>query len=350
MKRNVNFRQSIMTTHLTQTQSRNFDYLKYLMSIFIILIHTGYSHLSYMIFLRIGVPAFFVLSSYFFFSKINASPECEHGKILRNMIKRTAKLYLFWFVVLLPVTIYRYRWFMMTFDEVAKKLIGGLFLNGTFAASWFLSALIIGTVIIYSLRRHNLPAMIISVSAYLLCCKASAYYFPEQDVIPFLRSWTGITPVAKEYCQIFLTFLSGLFYILCGKMFAYNGFMGRRKSVILTVIGLVALYAENYALLSIGTMRANDCMLSLMLLSPALVSMVANINTSVTLLSPTALRKASTIYYCFHLSLVIMIRFVLRTAPDYVILILVFTGCTILAWALIKLSQNPRFRILRYSY
>lgn len=124
--------------------NRNIDILKYIMSLFIIMIHIGYSH-DYPI-IRVAVPVFFIISSYLFFSKINKVGEKEWSQILINFIIRAFKLYIFWFIVLLPVTIVERRWYLLDFYGIIEQLIVGVLFKSTFLASWYISAYVIGII------------------------------------------------------------------------------------------------------------------------------------------------------------------------------------------------------------
>ena len=334
---------------ITKEQSQNFDFLKYIMSILIILLHVGYGYVPEMAFLKTAVPIYFILSSFFFFNKISASQESEHRKILGNTVKRIAILYLFWFIVFLPFTIYANKWYTMSLGEFIERFSIELFINGTFPASWFLSALLIGSVIIFLLRKHNTIALLISLFAYLFCCFLSSYYFQNQAIlstsaeIELFRHWGAWD------CVLFRSFLAGLYFIFMGKIFAERGFLNMWLSFGLAILGLCMLYIENSFIYSIGYPRSNDCLVSLMLFAPAFVSTIANIKKTFTSIKTVNLRKASTIIYCSHYAFVITILCTLSLSP-ITIFAIVFTFCSILAYILIKLSQKPRFKILKYSY
>lgn len=106
------------------TLNRNIDILKYLMSIMIIMIHVGYSFKLPI--LRCAVPVFFIISSFLFFKKINSTEKDYKVKVLFKFISRALKLYLFWFILLLPVTIIVRGWYQMSMVEVIQALVIGL--------------------------------------------------------------------------------------------------------------------------------------------------------------------------------------------------------------------------------
>ena len=82
------------------------DILKFVLSILIMVIHTGIDKTIISPLLRIAVPLFFIISSFFFFSKINSISEKEKPAALLRFVKRNLGLYLFWAIIQLPVKIY----------------------------------------------------------------------------------------------------------------------------------------------------------------------------------------------------------------------------------------------------
>ncbi len=61
----------------------------------------------YFVIVRVAVPFFFIASSYFLFKKIKACPE-KRGEFVKKYCLRIFLLYVFWFVVSLPITIDKY--------------------------------------------------------------------------------------------------------------------------------------------------------------------------------------------------------------------------------------------------
>ena len=82
------------------------DLTKFILSFFVLAIHAYiFPHILYP-WLRIAVPMYFVMSSFFLFSKIRITGEESRKAIVRNYITRQMKFYLFWFIALLPITVW----------------------------------------------------------------------------------------------------------------------------------------------------------------------------------------------------------------------------------------------------
>lgn len=108
-------------------------------------------------FARLAVPFFFIASAYLFFRR---NPD---AKALRHFARRICLLYGFWFVFNLPhYCVYR------TPDSVTT-FIHDLLLGSTFGASWFLTALLEGTILIWLLsKKVNDWLLLIAGSLILL--------------------------------------------------------------------------------------------------------------------------------------------------------------------------------------
>lgn len=145
------------------------------MSVMIIMIHVGYSF-QFPI-LRLAVPVFFVISSYLFFHKIKDLNKAERCSVYHKFVIRAIKLYAFWFVVLLPVTIVVRRWYAMDVLEFIKTFPLTLLFDSTFQASWYIPAYIIGISIAYYLGKHNVVLFIAGILLYIQCCFASNYNY-----------------------------------------------------------------------------------------------------------------------------------------------------------------------------
>lgn len=213
------------------TQNRNIDLLKYLMSIMIIMIHVGYP-LDFPI-LRAAVPVFFIISSYFFFLKMNkVEDNKERNTILVNFVKRALKLYIFWFIVLLPVTVYVRKWYTEDLATIAFNLIRGFTVGSTFLASWYITAYIIGIVLIYKFRAYKLITGLLSLGCYVLCVLASNYYYLFDLQIIKLGGEIGV----------YNSFPVGLIFIYIGMLLADKPFINYNKSVVIkySIVGIVA--------------------------------------------------------------------------------------------------------------
>lgn len=131
-----------------------FDIFRLILCVLVVCIHTSFlSNILYP-WLRLTVPLFFIMSSYFFFEKINNIEETEQKSIiLKKYVIRNLQLYAFWFVVLLPITLKLRDYFEDGILTGMFNIIRAFLFSSTFRASWFIMALIIATVVVCWLSK-----------------------------------------------------------------------------------------------------------------------------------------------------------------------------------------------------
>ena len=91
------------------------DIVKFILSIMVVAIHTELFPTVLFPWLRIAIPLFFIISSFLLYEKIKLNKE-NKKEIIKKYIVRQLKYYLFWFIVLIPATVYlRKEWFALYF-------------------------------------------------------------------------------------------------------------------------------------------------------------------------------------------------------------------------------------------
>lgn len=308
----------------------------------IIMIHCGFSY-SLPI-LRIAVPIFFILSSYFFFKKVAKLNKQDALQVYKKFLRRSIMLYLFWFVVLMPITIYARSWVEMNFVEILENFFIGLVLKNTFLASWYISAYIIGISIIFFTRNHNKLMLAFGLVCYIICCLTSNYGHLLETIVPY-----GNMPFMP-----FNSFMAGMLFISIGKYFAESKIIvfcdNLRKAMSYTIIGLLMLFLENKLIASGGYMVDNDSYFSLIVLAPAVFLLVKYL-PQIKIGSTLWLRRYSVVNYCLHCSVIFAIGVFLHLQLHPVVLFfVVLLTCTLVAFVLTSLSKVSGFRFLKYSY
>ena len=190
-----------------------FDILKFVLAILIVCIHSTKAGMILRPVFRLAVPLFFMISSYLFFLKqstLNSKQDKYKG--LKKYAKRILLLYLFWFLLLLPFTIY-YRELYINFDH--EKLITiarSFFFGSTFIASWFLMASLIGVTIVWVLSQLKVKTswiIAIGLVIYVFCCIVSNYYSLISSCPRFIVAYNSYTsiftlPFNSFPCSIFV--------------------------------------------------------------------------------------------------------------------------------------------------
>ena len=147
--------------HTIKIKYDSIDVLKFILSFLIIQIHTEFYFIWMKPYVRLAVPIFFIISAFFFFRR---NPGKEQ---LIGYIKRLSILYLFWFIVWGLYFVYANRAIVFSsqgFVFILRSLVFG----STFAASWYIAASIIGTIIVYVLSMGAGLAAVFMIFTALL--------------------------------------------------------------------------------------------------------------------------------------------------------------------------------------
>ncbi len=344
------------------------DIAKLILSFVVVAIHVDplgaqYSHLRFPL-VRIAVPLFFIMSGFLFFVHLPENDQIQACRSrLLSFVKRNLQLYFSWFLLLIPITVYRSNYMTKSPLYIAGDLIKGFFFGSTFSASWYITATVICVLIVYLLRRHLPNAVIITLGGvlYALCVAASNYYGalePDGLVISLI----GLYPES-----IYVGFPAGLFWIAVGKAFAdaqkkrtSPPASGNRGRVLILAIAAAALFCvlfgEHHLIEVLGSSRRNDCYFALMPLCPVLFYLIlswkAECSHSITI------RHMSTVIYCSHVAAGTVIGFVLRklgvatdaASVSLCVYIATAASCAVLSLLIDKLSEKKHLGWLGYFH
>lgn len=295
---------------------------------------------------RIAIPVFFMISSFLFYSRL----EDNGPRALCRFLKRNGRLYLAWLLLLFPITACIRGYFSGGIGDFFIKLPLNLLLGSTFRASWYISALCIGMVIVFYLSRKlgDWSAVLLGALLYAVCCLSSNYANLFADT-----RWFSWYP-AKWYNS----FPVSILWIAIGKMIAEKqhciaGRVWSRKFPALCVsFGL--LFWEHGWICQNGASYANDCYFSLVLVCPLLFITMLDFRKPV--LWAKKLRPVSTVIYCLHATLAVSLAWVLRrygvepdVLPAAIGLYLTVVGlCAATALIIEKLKNYRWLSWLRY--
>lgn len=276
------------------------DILKLVLAVFVMVIHSGINKTILSPLLRTAVPLFFIISSYFFFSKIGTlSSDKQKNAALAKMVKRNLLLYLFWSVIQFPL------WFFMREYHQDGLLVGMLnvfrdfLLGGGFTGAWYIVALVIGSVLVYfaSKKISSGWLLLMVLPLYIVCCMLTNYYnlFDASSVLISIgNGYFALTGLC-----FYTSFPVALFWVSLG------GFLAEKKLVIKTRIlwiatvlfaGLLALERYNIVKGSFGI--TDDCYLLLVLLCPAIFLLVSK--SKITIKTRFPIREMSVLIYVTH--------------------------------------------------
>ena len=136
--------------NIVKKEYNSLDIFKFILSIFVLVIHSGIDKTIISPLLRIAVPSFFLISSYLFFSKVTTlTDEKERRFALKRLAKRNIFLYLFWVILQLPLIVFGHHYHVDFFTTGIWNTLKIILLGQGFTGSWYIITLVIGSVIVY---------------------------------------------------------------------------------------------------------------------------------------------------------------------------------------------------------
>ncbi|KRN94726.1 acyltransferase family protein [Pediococcus stilesii] len=284
-------------------QNDTFDVIKAVMAVMITIIHIvsldelGIIGTYIFPILRIAVPLFFMISSYLFFSRINMLKTYEERKrYLCKAIRRNLQLYLLWFVILSPITLYIRGYFEKGLLIGLLTLVWNFFVGSTFIASWYIMALIIGLTVVFYLttRFSNLVVFSIGILTYAFCVLTSNY-----GKLAIMTTFHDLL----LYWTPYNSFTAGIIWIIAGKIFAENKnafYFGIKKQKIIISGMVLLLYLEQILIVRLNSSHTTDFYFMLVPLCLSLFALLLNTNLHNS--RAKQLRAFSTVTYCLHAS------------------------------------------------
>lgn len=276
------------------------DILKIILALFVVIIHSGIDKTVIAPLLRIAVPLFFIISSYFFFTK-NASLQTKKEKnaALFKTIKRNLLLYLFWAIIQLPIVIYMRGYHHDFFFDGILNVLKDIVIGGAFTGAWYLVALVIGILLVYFMSKKipSIYLVLLSLPIYIFCCLTTNYInlFSADSLVAKIND--GYYSLIGQYvCN---SFPIALFWVSLGKLLA------DRKNDVKTgaLISCGALFSVMIALECFFVVKndwrvLDDCFFMLMLLCPVIFMLVKKMKITVT--TKIRIRELSVLIYVTH--------------------------------------------------
>lgn len=332
------------------------DILKFIMSFLVVATHTGFLSGALFPITRLAVPVFFVLSAYFFYLKDNNLKGEDAVSYFKSWSAHLLKMYAFWFILLLPLTVYIGNYHKLPLFSAVLKLIRSFFFSSTFQSSWFISALLIGNAIVFFLSQKkvkNAFLVILGVIAFSLALISSNYTFLIRDSENLYTLYRSFKDIFSLACR---NFIVSIIYIVIGKILAETDItkFGVKLSGALSFLSVLLLIGES-AVLKVLQIKVyyDDCLLLLPFCS--LFITVLALNSKRTFKCAKVLRKMSTIVYCLHMPVFMVVGKMMKLAgvPDYKN-ILVFTLTLLISYlgcfVIFKLEKIRILNFLKFSY
>lgn len=271
---------------------------------------------------RLAVPLFFSLSGYYLHQKIQRSENPD--LVVKNNITKLIKIYLLTWILYIPIWFYQNRPINLI-SFVIDALWGGMHYH-----LWYFPALILGTIIVYTLskfRNRNL-AWYLVVILYIIGMGLNAYY-------PYLFN---------EMPHIYLS-RNGLFF---APIFIMIGFYPIYRKLILGLIISLVLYGMEVAgLNTLGQLQ--DLSSMFLFLVPTVIFILPFIlDDSGRVHQSEPFHQISLYMYIIHPVFIIFFEILksrqILSISDPLIFILVTILSVLSAWLYVSYKTNKRNR------
>jgi hypothetical protein len=219
-------------------------------------------------------------------------------------------------------------------------------------ASWFITALVIGTAIVFFLSRklNNALLLIIGALVFVAVCTRSSYMFLFEDFKGVLSAIWGYERIMNSPVN---SFPASIFWIVLGKVFA-DGFRIKIKpSIILASISSVLLFTEWFLIKNHTGDFRND---SYLMLAPACIALFSILIQ----LKPKEIkyagymRKLSVIIFASHGAVLSCISYgckLISISLPSPVFFLVTLGISMCVGIVILLLEKYKYlRFLKYSH
>ena len=190
---------------------------------------------------RLAVPFFFTTSGFFFFRNYAQSDQ-ENDARLKKAVLRLLKIYLIWTVIYLPYTIFDYARSGFHIYNVISY-VRDLVLNGSYYHLWFLPALILSDIIVYTLYKKKGLSFTLKVTfvAYILGYLINVYT-PIWESLPYVSFFFGF------FTKVFTTARNGIFFgplfVAMGLLLARTKRLPKKVSLVGFIVSFVLLVVE----------------------------------------------------------------------------------------------------------
>ena len=297
---------------------------------------------------RLAVPFFFTTSAFFFFCKQITAVTTKRYCL------RLLKLYLCWFIIYLPKTIFdRIVCSDYPLPETMLRFLRSFFVTSTFSGSWFLVSCIFCGLLFFALEKlpdrvRRTLTILLATLVYGLCVFASGY--------GMLVKRFGLSHPLKIYTILFANPYNNLFvgipYFALGRAFANGKLPKKQLAIPGLIVSLLLLFAEVLIIKELRLTKATDCYLMLLPCMFFMFPLLLDANLSLRY-APTY-RSLSTIIFFSHFGWLFfteLLEWLLKcTIPITVKFMIALGGSLLTALVILKLQTKKRFHWLRYFY
>ena len=321
------------------------DILKIILAFNIIQIHSSFYFDWMKPLVRIAVPVYFITSAFFFFKKD------PNAKQLWDYIKRLLWLYAFWFIVWAPYFFFSNRQMISPISIDSLQWFAKKFLfSSTWAASWYIMASIIGTTIIWLLKKFLNKNVLIIFGLVIYSVVVFGTTFHD-----FFSSSFGLIDdfwVKATSTHLSISFPVSLVWIIWGGILSESINLSRKwQYLALCLVSFALLEVEYY--LCKPYFVCDDSFLMLVPVSIGLFCFAASCNIKVN--TAKTLRKISTITYCSHYTIIGLCSTALFVCFGYELnsffkMLIAVMGSLLISGLILFLEKKKCFKFLQFAH
>lgn len=303
------------------------DFMKFICAFFVVYLHvpallTFSENINYFATLpcKVAVPFFFLCSAYFLFDKIKYCKNInEEKRILKLYCKRLGMIWIQWSILYgicriidIMQSIGKEIFDTRIFFYYVRVFVQDFIFTGISEHLWYLPASIIGTIIVYLLRKKKskIFACTITGGLLLLGLLGNTYNFllPER--------FQGIY---KLIMSIILTTRNGIFwapiFILIGSYISdrgINNFQIKKEWKVL-IISIVALIMEGIWVFTKAKQFVYlDIMISLIPLATTIFILIAHLEFKISKTTAKRIREMSLSIYLIHPFMLYLVKWIAK--------------------------------------
>ena len=310
---------------------------------------------------RAAVPVFFFVSSFLLFKRIELDKE-NKWKYIGSFLLRLLFLYLFWYIVGLPITIRDISSFISQGDtyNLIRYIVNTLW-KGAPRGYWFLVSLGLCALITscFNSRKSLLILFIVSCICYAYGCFNSAYFgvFELTDN-PVSRALLFVGNYLDLYMSSFVAFI----FVVLGKIFALHGSFKIKGNLVLIIVSFVLMVGELFLTQYFKLFKYSDAFFSLPIFVFLLMNKLLPLKTENEsfIAKVQKLKKVGSFSYLFHIQFFYYMHWILDSLNsnifrDYIYLLVIpYLVCIVVSFGLQTLfeylSKYKFLRFLKYSY
>lgn len=293
------------------------DIFKFLMAIIVVAIHThpfvSIKNETFLgvwnVVIQMAVPFFFISSGYLLYSKINVTVDKNAQKeVLKSYTRKIAKLYIYWNVIYLPLTIWKLCQNDATWYKNVIQFARSFFLVGGYYFSvplWYLLSLLISLSVIYFmfLRGKNVKTMFYVALVLFVISLFIDILIDNKTGNTHLNQLGNILRITIGSGRLF----SGMLYVVLGALLSTTTNLWNFRNV--TPPLLIALLFQIIQVEFISKLT--------FVILPVLIFVYSLQVKTIETRKAFFLRKSSTVIYFTHMLVVFVMATILKESPYF---------------------------------